>query len=121
MAEVDPADDGIERFVVQHYRSGANRKSRERVALAAYDNMTEFEHRLGSEHLQLERRLAEGTADPWERIAGIQMEPGYQLHAAEKRQFMKNVSHGVARPASPSDIPEGITYMAVSEEDVSGV
>lgn len=117
MPEVDASDDGIERFVVQHYRSGAKPRSRERVVIAAFDTLAEFEGRLRAEHRRLERRRAAGTADPWERIEGIQMEPGYRRRAADKRQFIKNIAHGVGRPRATSDIPEGIIYFAAPADD----
>ena len=109
MPEVDAADDGIERFVVHHYRSGVDRKSRERVVVVAFDNEREWELRLRAERRQLERRLAEGVADRWERIEGIQMEPGYVRRAAETRQYFKSLRHGVA----PPEVPPGVLHMVV--------
>ena len=113
MSEVDAADDGIERFVVQHYRSGADRKCRERAVVVAFDNEAEWESRLRVERLQLERRLAEGTADPWERIIGIEMQPGYAMRAVEKRQFFKSLKHGVL----PAEVPQGVLHMVVVPDD----
>lgn len=114
MPEVDAADDGVERFVVQHYRSGVDRKSRERVVVVAFDNQREWELRLRAERRQLERHLAEGVADRWERIEGTQMEPGYVRRAAEKRQYFKSLRHGVAR----HEVPPGVLHLVVMPDAV---
>lgn len=114
MAEVDPTDDAIERFVVRHYRSGPARKGRERVDLVAFDNVAEYESRLNVEHLHLERRRAEGLVARWERIEGVQLQPGDRQRATDKRRFMKDVAHGV--PKTAEQVPPGVIHIHVGQE-----
>ena len=40
---VDPNDDSVWRWVVQHYRFDPERNQRRRVVVAAYDNEAEFD------------------------------------------------------------------------------
>lgn len=44
---VDPDDDSVWRWVLQHYRLDPQRKQRRNVIVAAYDNAAEFDAALG--------------------------------------------------------------------------
>ena len=52
MAKVDPDDDTIYRWVVQHYRYDPDRRERRHVVVAAFDNPNEF-------HTDIEERAAQ--------------------------------------------------------------
>src|SRR5580700_7663243 len=45
MAQVDPADDSIKRFIVRHYRYDPERRARRHVVVAAFDNEPEYQVR----------------------------------------------------------------------------
>jgi hypothetical protein len=45
MAQVDPADDSIKRFIVRHYRYDPERRERRHVVVAAFDNEPEYQVR----------------------------------------------------------------------------
>jgi hypothetical protein len=43
VAEVDPDDDSIRRFIVRHYRYDPDRHERRHVVVAAFDSEREFD------------------------------------------------------------------------------
>ena len=70
MAEVDPDDDRIARWVVWHYRFDPSRSERRNVTVAAYDNVEEFERSLDEHMRWLVARQASGEAEAAESISG---------------------------------------------------
>lgn len=96
MAEVDPEDDSIERYVVRHYRYDPQRSERRHVVVATFDNEQEFEACIQRENRELERRRASSEqVDPREHISGTFHEPGYSRRAANGHLIKRAFSHGV--------------------------
>lgn len=60
MAQVDPEDDSILRFIVRHYRYDPQRRERRHVVVAAFDNEAEYQARLQSEAAEIQRRRTTG-------------------------------------------------------------
>lgn len=95
MAEVDPEDDAIERFVVRHYRYDPDRRERRHVVVAAFDNEPEFMARIHQEsHALDERRASGGQVDPRGHITGVVLEPGHARLAANARLVQGAFRHG---------------------------
>jgi hypothetical protein len=65
VAEVEPDDDSIRRFIVWHYRYDPDRHERRHVVVAAFDNDREFEACLEATEAELRRRR--GTGEPADR------------------------------------------------------
>lgn len=92
MSEVDPEDDSVMRFVVQHFRYDAVQKTFRRVAIAAYDNAAEYERRFEEEASALDRRRSAGDhVHRYEKITGMQLSPHHSRDAARERQAFKAV------------------------------
>jgi len=96
VARVDPADDSVRRYIVQHYRYDPDRRQRRNVVVAAFDSRREFEacFRATSEHLE-GRRAAGDDVDPREHVSGTVREPGGDKRAADGRLLMRAARRGV--------------------------
>lgn len=96
MAEVDPDDDAITRFVVRHYRFDPARHERRHVVVAAYDSDREMRRhieRLGAELAQ--RRAAGERVDRREHASGTCLRPGDRERAATAHLVRRAMEHGV--------------------------
>lgn len=85
MAEVDPDDDDILRYVVRHYRYDPERHERRHVVVAAFDNDAEFRAQIDALGTDLRRRKENAEADPREWISGVVLEPGHRRRQREER------------------------------------
>lgn len=95
MAEVDPENDAIERFVVRHYRYDPDRRERRHVVVAAFDNEPEFMARIDQESRALDEQRASGAnVDPREHITGVVLEPDHARLAANVRLVQGAFRHG---------------------------
>ena len=113
VGEVDPGDDSIERYVVQHYRFDPARSERRHVVVAAYDNAREFEARVERDDEELERRRARGEdVDSREHVSGAFLQPGHSRLAANGRLVQRAFPHG-ASPGQWLDELELPSYMWV--------
>ena len=99
MAQVDPNDDTIRRFIVWHYRYDPSRQDRRNVVVAAFDNAHEFEDFLTQERDVLRLRQAANEADDRENIGGVIHEAGHQARAQQERLLSRGARHA-ARPPS---------------------
>ena len=70
VAEVDPDDDAVDRWIVHWYRYDPHQRERRNTVVAAFDNELEFLLRVGETHAELQRLQAEGRAERVERISG---------------------------------------------------
>jgi hypothetical protein len=97
MARVDADNDGIRRFVVRHHRFDPERRERRHVIVDAFDNRAEFEAQLESIQRDIDRRkLAGEPVDRNEHASGVVWEPGHRQRAANGRQVLRALRHGVA-------------------------
>ena len=85
MAQVDPQDESLDRWIVQRYRYDPERPERRNVTEIAFDNETEFEAYMDEARLRLTREKAEGLAEPVEHYLGVFHEPGHR-EAMRKRR-----------------------------------
>src|SRR6202167_6462299 len=79
VTEVDPDDDTIARWVVAHYRYDADRRERQHVVVAAFDNPDEFHADIHARTEQLRARRESGEdIDRLESITGGTYQGGYR-------------------------------------------
>ena len=119
MAQVDPEDDDVRRFVVRHYRYDPERRQRRHVVVAAFDDEGEFERDLEARSAALRARREGGEAvDEREHISGVIQEPGDRRRAARGHAVRRAVEHGVPPPSASGDpeLPAGM-QLIIAEPD----
>jgi hypothetical protein len=83
VAQVDPEDDSIQRFIVRHYRYDPERRERRHVVVAAFDNEPEYRARMQEVAAEIRRRQENGDkVDRREHASGTIYEPGDLRRAA---------------------------------------
>jgi hypothetical protein len=96
VARVDPEDDDVLRFVVQHYRYDPERHERRHVVVAAFDNEQELLTGMDTVRAEIEGRKSRGElVDPREHASGAVLEPGYRRRAANGHLVMRAMRRGV--------------------------
>jgi hypothetical protein len=71
VARVDPEDDDVLRFIVQHYRYDPERHERRHVVVAAFDNEQEFLSCINTVRSEIEQRKRRGgPVDQREHASG---------------------------------------------------
>jgi len=115
MANVDPDDDSIERFVVRRYAYDPERHERRHQDVAAFDNQAEYRALINTLADDLLRRRAAGEADdPRETITGLRLEPGYKRRSRSGHLLSKAIRHGVSLPDAVMDQLELPSNMGVA-------
>ena len=105
MAQVDPSDDEIDRFVVHRYAYDPARHGRRHVVTAAFDHSREFEATIEAETTELRRRRQSGEdVDPQEQISGIVREPGYHRKQRAGRLIEHALKHGARLDTIPGTV-----------------
>jgi len=103
MAQVDPEDDSIQRFIVRHYRYDPERRERRHVLVAAFDNEAEYQARLQSEEAEIQRRRDNGeSVDRREHVSGSVYGPGYLRRAANGHLLSRAIARSFAARARTS-------------------
>lgn len=95
LSEVDPNDDSIWRWLLQHYRFDPDRCERRSVVVTAYDTAAEFEAALAAYDHRLTAEIEAGTRDGREHLSGVTWNPGYHAEQARGRLARDAVRHGV--------------------------
>jgi hypothetical protein len=96
VARVDPENDDVLRFVVQHHRYDPERHERRHVVVAAFDTEQELLSGMDTVRAEIEGRKSCGElVDPRERASGAVLEPGYRRRAANGHLVMRALRHGV--------------------------
>jgi hypothetical protein len=96
MAQVDPEDDTIGRFIVRHYRYDSQRHERRHVVVAAFDDEREMWALMEEIAAEIRRRRDAGEeVDRGEHASGSHREPGYLRRAANGHLVSRAISHGV--------------------------
>ncbi len=106
MAQVDPDDDTILRFVLWHNTFDPSRHERRHVVVAAYDNEAEFKAALAPLHEDLRRRRQAGSAHPTEHYGGEPRHPGHEARRQQAKQMKWAFRGAMAvsrRPVTPGD------------------
>ena len=100
MAQVDAADDSIQRWVVYRYRLDPERRERRNVIVAAFDNEAEFRAYVDAASQVLLEEQRTGLAEPIETLSGRHLIPGHQARRSAKGA----VSPGCGPPARTVDL-----------------
>jgi hypothetical protein len=117
VAEVDPADDGIKRYVVRRYVYDPARRERRHVFVTAFDNSREFEAQIDVLNGDLRRRRQSGDdVDPQEYFSGTILEPGYCRKQRNGRIIKRAIARGGAIDTEAwhrlaNDLPPGMAVM----------
>jgi hypothetical protein len=110
VAEVDPDDDSIARWVVAHYRYDAGRRERRHVVVAAFDNPDEFHADIHARTEQLRARRETGEdIDRLERISGRTYAAGYRRQQRDAHLLKRAIEHGVAPVVADLDLPPNVS------------
>ncbi|MDT5000468.1 MAG: hypothetical protein QOK12_2573 [Mycobacterium sp.] len=110
VAEVDPDDDTIARWVVAHYRYDAERRERRHVVVAAFDNPDEFHADIDARAEQLRARRESGEdVDRLERITGRIYAAGYRRQQRDGHLLRRAIEHGVAPVLDDLDLPQNVS------------
>jgi hypothetical protein len=110
VAEVDPDDDTIARWVVAHYRYDAERRERRHVVVAAFDNPHEFHADIDARADQLRARTESGEdVDRLERITGRIYAAGYRRQQRDAHLLKRAIEHGVAPVLDDLDLPPNVS------------
>ncbi|HEY3339805.1 MAG TPA: hypothetical protein VGK18_14985 [Propionicimonas sp.] len=105
MPEVDPRDDSIWRWVLNHYRFDPERCERRNVIVAAYDNEAEFNTALAAYSRSIRAEVDAGTRDDAEHVSGVLWHPGHHAEQARGRTLRRASGHGVDPRRVPLDGP----------------
>ena len=97
MADVDPTDDSIWRWVLSQYRFDPERNERRYVTVAVFDNQAEFDRAFLAYAETVRSEVAAGSRSPGEGgpITGTVMEPGYRAEQARRHNIRRAIEHGV--------------------------
>ena len=100
MSAVDPDDDSVARWVVQHYRYDSTRNERRNVVVAAFDNQEEFDRELAKRSAELRLEQAAGARGAHEQISGVTLPAGYRAEAARGHAIKAAMKHGATGAAT---------------------
>lgn len=119
MAQVDPEDDSIRRFIVRHYRYDPKRRERRHVVVAAFDNEAEYKTRLQEESAEIRRRRDNGeNLDRAEHASGSIYEPGYLRRSANGHLLSRAIRHGVTPPdLERLELPSSMSYVTALRDE----
>ncbi len=121
MAQIDPADDSLWRWVVFHYRFVPERNQRTNALVAAFDNETEQVAAIGELTALIRQEVAAGTRDPKENVSGVTWHPGYHAEQGFGRLVESAIRHGVDVRPLLEDSETGLpSNMAVFGVDADG-
>lgn len=86
MAQVDPDDDDIDRWVVRRYAYDPTRHERRHQVVAAFDNESQFLALLAQSQERLQQRRDAGEdIDVHEHYTGVHLEPRYRQRQENRR------------------------------------
>jgi hypothetical protein len=108
VAQVDPDDDGIDRWVVRRYAYDPLRHERRHQVMAAFDNEGQFQVLLAQSREQLQQRRDTGDdIDIREHYSGVHLEPGYRQCQQNRRLSWRAIAR-----ANPDAVRERLELPA---------
>jgi len=100
VAEVDPDDDSIGRYIVRHYAYDPARHERRHQTIVAFDDRMEFEAHIHDANARLRiLRAADGDLDPLEYYSGVFKPAGEDHHQRLRRIAQAAIEHRAQPPA----------------------
>lgn len=123
MAQVDPEDDSIKRFIVRHYRYDPQRRERRHVVVAAFDNEHEMWASMEEIGAEIRRRREAGEeVDRGEHASGVVHEPGYLRRAANGHLVSRAIGHGVfPRSLQAVELPSNMSVAQAESPPPDGI
>lgn len=117
MPKVDPQDDSITRWVVQHYRYDPQRRERRHVLVDAFDDEREFEACLSKRSADVEDRRDAGSGDRRQHVSGTVWEPGHLARAATGHMVRRAIEHGAdpSRLLASGELPENMALITFDD------
>jgi hypothetical protein len=94
MAQIDPDDDNLDRFVVWHYHFVEKQGERKLEAICAFSTRSEAEEEFRSSSDKLIKRQAAGLSDPREYFTLTYRRPGYKIDARNSRLVVRKMRSG---------------------------
>ena len=121
MAQVDPDDDSITRFIVRHYRYDPERHERRHVIVAAFDNEAQFKARMQEVADEIRRRRETGEdVDRREHASGSIFEPGHQRRAANGHLVWRALKRGISTSALRDlELPSKMSSTTAGQIEIS--
>jgi hypothetical protein len=120
VAEIDPQDDTIRRYVVRHYAYDPERRERRHVIVAAFDNEREHLALFGRLSEELQRRREGGDeVDQREHYSGIVLEPGHSRLQQNGRLIRDAMARGVRidRLLEEIELPMNVAVLSWEAHD----
>jgi hypothetical protein len=117
MTLVDPDDDEIWRWVIEHHCFDPGRGERRPVVVAAYDNAQEFERELQRYADRVHREIRAGSRSGRESVSGRVLHPGYRAEQARAHMVRRAVEHGADPRALMDDgrLPPNMAMFGLDE------
>jgi len=118
MAQVDPQDDTIWRWVIRHYRFDPERNERRHVVVAAYDNDAEYELEFDRYSSRIRAEIAAGTRSDREHVSAMAMHPGYRAEQVRAHAVRRAMKHGADfRPLlSDGPLPSNMAVFGITDD-----
>lgn len=85
VARIDPFDESLDRWVVEHYAFDPERNERWNRPVAAFDHPDEMVTFIEVAATELKRRQRQGLADEREHYSGTHRGPGYEKASQRER------------------------------------
>ena len=119
MSEVNPDDDTVRRWLIQHYRFDPSRNQRRNVRVAAYDDESESRSELEKYTQKIRSEIAAGTRSNRETVSGVTFEPGHLAAQARGHEVRKAIEHGVDPEPFLQDgaLPHNVSLLSFIEEN----
>jgi hypothetical protein len=100
VAEVDPEDDSVGRYIVRHYAYEPARHERRHQTTVAFDDRMEFEAYIQGANARLRALQAvDRNVDPLEYYSGVFKPAGEDHHQRLRRIAQAAIEHGARPPA----------------------
>src|SRR5262249_1001034 len=98
VAEIDPEDDSVGRYIVRHYAYDPARHERRHQTIVAFDDRTESEAHINDANARLRAlRAADRDVDPLEYYSGVS-KPSGEAHPQRPRRLAQAAIDPGARP-----------------------
>jgi hypothetical protein len=120
VAEVDPDDDRLLRYVVRHYAYDPDRHERRHMTVAAFDNEAEFRALIESLAEELRRRRERGDeVDQREHYSGVILEAGHNRLQQNARFIIDAIRRGVRvdHLLKEIELPPNVAVVSWETED----
>jgi hypothetical protein len=95
VAEIDPEDDAVSRYIVRHYAYDQARHERRHQTIVAFDDRMQFEAHIDNANARLRALQAvDGDVDPLEYYSGV-FKPASEDHRQRLRRITQAaIEHG---------------------------